>query len=58
VKYRRITVGPVRNGWVVIRDGLKADERVVVKGLQRVRPNSKVKPIEEKPGDEPAAEGQ
>lgn len=49
VASRPITVGPVRNGSIVVREGLTKDDRVVVKGLQRVRPNSIVKPTEVAP---------
>ena len=43
-----ITPGPILdNGFVVIRDGLRGNERVVVNGIQRVRaPNQPVAPLE------------
>jgi membrane fusion protein (multidrug efflux system) len=34
----------VANGWIV-RDGLKAGERIVVEGVIRVRPKAAVKPV-------------
>ena len=35
------------NGFVVISDGLKGDERVVINGIQRIRaPKQKVTPVE------------
>jgi multidrug efflux system membrane fusion protein len=44
--YREVTLGPVVNGLRVIVSGLKKDERIVVDGLQRVRPSSIVAPTE------------
>jgi multidrug efflux system membrane fusion protein len=50
VDRRDVEVGPlVRAGskeWRVIHAGLKPDERIIVSGLQRVRPKAKVTPIE------------
>lgn len=42
VVYRRVTLGSLHDGMRVIADGLTAGERIVVNGLQRVRPGSKV----------------
>ncbi len=42
--YREVTLGPSFDGLRVIRQGLKADERIVVNGLQRVRPGITVAP--------------
>ena len=42
VKYRPITVGSMNNGMRVVNTGLKLGERVVVTGLQRVRPGKEV----------------
>jgi membrane fusion protein, multidrug efflux system len=42
VKYRRVKVGVLREGKRVVRDGLAANERVIVTGLQRVKPGDKV----------------
>lgn len=44
VQYRRIKTGRTENGLRVIEDGLQAGERVIVAGLQRVRPGVKVEP--------------
>lgn len=44
VSSREIKIGPVVDGYRVIREGLKGDETVVVNGLSRVRPGAKVKP--------------
>jgi RND family efflux transporter MFP subunit len=43
-EYRPVKVGRLHDGLRVIRDGLKPGERVVVSGLQRVRPNAEVAP--------------
>ena len=42
-----VTLGQVVDGLRVIKDGLTADDRVVVNGLMRVRPGIKVKPEEQ-----------
>jgi multidrug efflux system membrane fusion protein len=42
--YREITLGSHANGLRIVTTGLKANERVVVNGLQRVRPGSPVAP--------------
>ncbi|GGJ98107.1 efflux RND transporter periplasmic adaptor subunit [Pseudomonas matsuisoli] len=44
VSYRSVTPGPKLHGLRVIRDGLKPGEKIVVNGLQRVRPGMEVKP--------------
>ncbi len=44
VAYRRVKVGRMQNGLRVILDGLKMNEKVVVSGLQRVRPKAPVTP--------------
>jgi RND family efflux transporter MFP subunit len=43
-QYRRVKIGRLHEGLRVIADGLKPGEKVVVKGLQRVRPGAAVKP--------------
>jgi RND family efflux transporter MFP subunit len=42
IEHRQIRIGKIRNGLRAIVEGLKGSERVVVKGLQRVRPGVKV----------------
>jgi multidrug efflux system membrane fusion protein len=43
--YRRVTTGPLQeDGLRVITKGLEANDRVVVGGLQQVRPNMQVRP--------------
>lgn len=44
VVYRRVKLGALHDGMRVIAEGLTASERIVVNGLQRVRPGSKVDP--------------
>jgi RND family efflux transporter MFP subunit len=44
VEYRPIELGRLVDGYRVVAGGLKAGERVVVNGLQRVRPGMKVTP--------------
>jgi hypothetical protein len=42
IAYRPVTLGPVVDGLRVIRSGVAADDIVVTRGLQRVRPGVKV----------------
>jgi len=42
VAYRAVKLGPVVDGKRIIRDGLKSGDRVIVNGLQRVRPGMSV----------------
>jgi multidrug efflux system membrane fusion protein len=47
IQYRRVTTGPLQdNGLRVIASGLKPGDRVVVGGLQQVRPRMEVRPEE------------
>lgn len=43
-EYREVTLGPSTNGLRVVLSGLKPGERIVVNGLQRVRPGTVVQP--------------
>jgi multidrug efflux system membrane fusion protein len=45
VSYRPVKLGPIVDGLRVVRSGLKKDERIVVNGLQRIRPNDLVTPV-------------
>jgi multidrug efflux system membrane fusion protein len=45
VTYRAVVLGPVVDGMRIVRSGLKKDERIVVNGLQRIRPNDVVTPV-------------
>ncbi|MFO7707857.1 MAG: efflux RND transporter periplasmic adaptor subunit [Desulfobacterales bacterium] len=53
VEQRPVKIGAAVNGMRVIEEGLKADEWVVVSGIQRARPGAKVTPV--KAGAAPAA---
>lgn len=44
VAYRPVKTGPVIDGKRVVREGLQAGEKIVVNGLQRVRPGMPVTP--------------
>jgi multidrug efflux system membrane fusion protein len=44
VQYRAVKLGPAVDGKRVVREGLQAGEKIVVNGLQRVRPGTKVAP--------------
>jgi RND family efflux transporter MFP subunit len=44
VEYRPVKLGTAVEGMRVVVEGLKADERIVVNGLQRARPGSTVAP--------------
>lgn len=44
VERRDVQLGPLDEGWQVVEAGLKAGERVIVNGLQRVRPGIVVNP--------------
>lgn len=49
-QYRAVTLGPLIDGLRVVREGLTADDRVVISGMQRLRPDTMVvaeeRPIE------------
>ena len=44
IEYREITLGRMSDGLRVVTSGLKAKERIVVNGLQRIRPGALVAP--------------
>ncbi|MGB6009194.1 efflux RND transporter periplasmic adaptor subunit [Castellaniella sp.] len=49
--YREVTLGAGREGWRVVRSGLAAGDRVVVNGIQRIRPGDTVAPTPVRPDD-------
>jgi RND family efflux transporter MFP subunit len=54
VKYRSVTVGQgLPNGLRVVKKGLSESDRVIVSGMQRVRPDAVVQTKEEKPPSPP-----
>ncbi|MGQ0835985.1 MAG: efflux RND transporter periplasmic adaptor subunit [Gammaproteobacteria bacterium] len=44
IEYRPVKLGPLVDGLRVVREGLEANDVIVVNGLQRVRPGSPVTP--------------
>jgi RND family efflux transporter MFP subunit len=44
IQYRAVVTGPIVDGLRVVREGVKPGERIVVNGLQRVRPGMVIKP--------------
>ncbi len=47
-QYRAVTLGPIVDGLRIVRTGLQDGERIVVNGLQRIRPGTPVTPELEK----------
>ena len=47
VAYQPVTLGPAIDGMRIVRSGLAAGDRIVVNGLQRVRPGMPVSPQED-----------
>jgi membrane fusion protein, multidrug efflux system len=45
IEYRTVTLGPLIDGLRVVQSGLQPHDRVVINGLQRVRPGVKVTPL-------------
>jgi RND family efflux transporter MFP subunit len=58
VDYRSVTTGTTVDGMRVIDEGLKADEWVIVTGVQRARPGAKVNPKRDQPAASTAAGSQ
>jgi RND family efflux transporter MFP subunit len=56
-QYRRVQVGKLQQGHRVILKGLAAEERVVVSGLQRVRPGAVVQPVVESTAEQSREQG-
>src|SRR4029077_14102990 len=44
VEARTVTLGPLDEGLRIVREGLKADDHVIVDGIQRARVGAKVNP--------------
>jgi multidrug efflux pump subunit AcrA (membrane-fusion protein) len=44
VEKRPVTLGQHLDGMVVIKQGVKAEDKVIIKGLQKARPGSVVSP--------------
>lgn len=43
ISYREVKLGSIADGLRVVREGLKPGEKIVVNGLQRVRPGAEIK---------------
>ena len=46
VEYRPVEVGALRNGLRVIKRGIQPDDRIIVNGMQRVRPGVVASPVD------------
>ena len=44
--YREVTLGPIVGGLRIVTSGLKPNERILISGLQRVKPGTMVEPQE------------
>ncbi|HET9862461.1 MAG TPA: efflux RND transporter periplasmic adaptor subunit [Steroidobacteraceae bacterium] len=53
VEYAPVKLGPIVDGLRVVRDGLKANDMILVKGLQQVRPGMPVTPQIVAMGEQP-----
>jgi multidrug efflux pump subunit AcrA (membrane-fusion protein) len=53
VEARAVVLGPLDDGLRVIREGLKAEDRVIVDGIQRARVGAKVDPHKAEIGGKP-----
>jgi membrane fusion protein (multidrug efflux system) len=42
---KKITLGTSSNGFQIVTSGLKEGEKVIVEGIEKVRPNQHVKPV-------------
>ena len=51
---RTVTIGEKSENEVIILDGVKPGERVIVEGMQKVRPGSEVKLVESEPAQPPS----
>lgn len=53
-EYRAVRTGATHDGLVIVEQGLRAGERIVVNGLQRIRPGDTVSPTTTGMNDSPA----
>jgi multidrug efflux system membrane fusion protein len=56
VKQRPVELGPMAEDLRIVRSGLTLDDRIIVSGIQRVRPDATVQP-EEEPLDKAVKDG-
>jgi RND family efflux transporter MFP subunit len=54
-RYRPVVLGPLIDGLRVVREGLSADDRIIINGVQRARPDALVDPQDGMIADTPAA---
>jgi RND family efflux transporter MFP subunit len=47
VEYRKVALGPIIDGFRVIRDGIQPEQWVIVNGIQRARTGAKVEPMQQ-----------
>ena len=57
-RQKYVTLGQIQDGLRVIKDGLGADDRVVVNGLTVLRPGTKVAPQEAPPPRTPVSKAE
>ncbi|MGE4542727.1 MAG: efflux RND transporter periplasmic adaptor subunit [Pedobacter sp.] len=57
VVYHAVTLGPKVEGRRVVETGLEANDRVIIKGLQKARPGIVVQAVTEPPQNTPVAAG-
>jgi membrane fusion protein, multidrug efflux system len=57
-EYREVTLGPSVEGLRIVTSGLKAGERIVVSGVQRVRPGAVVAPSSVRMDQRPEVQAQ
>ena len=55
VEARPVRTGDIRNGSVIILDGVKPGDTVIVEGQDRIQPGAQVKPVQWKQAAAPAA---
>ena len=55
VANKYVTLGQLSDGLCVVKDGLSADDRIIVNGMMRARAGQKVTPEEQKPAAAPAS---
>ncbi|QSX38776.1 efflux RND transporter periplasmic adaptor subunit [Shewanella sedimentimangrovi] len=47
VEQRQVTVGLRKRGWVELTDGIEMGEKIIIRGILKVRPGDEVKPEQE-----------
>ncbi len=57
-RQKHVTLGQIQDGLRVVKDGLSADDRVIVNGLTMVRPGTKVAPQDAPPPRTPVSKAE